>query len=126
MAAERIIIKNGFALWKNIPSTTIWLEAGKNWANGLIVGNWWERQARMIVLDLVVPHMGLALDYIIEYWCNKLEKYVGPNGIWIGVKVFAPLPTPNVYAKKRTDANKMILPAPWEPVKWNVFDTGRR
>ncbi len=121
---KRQIIKTGFALWTNLPNTVVWFEAGKDWAEGLIEGNWWERQARKLVLNLVAPGFGTAMSFVIEFYRGKLRKSVGPNGIWVAVKVLNPDASavpPRVYVKKRTDANKLKTPDPWEPTTWNVL-----
>ena len=123
---ERKIIKHGFAVWTNLPSTVVWFEAGKDWAHGLITGNWWERQARAIVLNLIAPGFGTAMNLVLEYDRGKLKRHVGPNGIWVALKVIDPkkaLPVlpPLVHAKKRTPANKLKVPDPWEPAKGNVL-----
>jgi hypothetical protein len=121
---KRQIIKTGFALWTNLPSTVVWFEAGKNWAGGLIEGNWWERTARDFVLSLTAPGFGTAMSFVLEFYRSKLRKYVGPNGIWVAVKVLnpdVPAGPPRVYAKKRTGANKLKTPDPWEPTTWNVL-----
>lgn len=121
---RRQIIKRGFALWTNLPSGVVWFEAGKKWANGLIKGNWWERTARMVVLNLVAPGYGTAMAFVLEFHRGKLRKHVGKKGIWVAVKVVnpdAPARPPRVYAKKRTKANRLKTPKPWEPKKWNVL-----
>jgi hypothetical protein len=121
---ERRIIKHGFALWTNSSSTVVWFEAGKDWAEGLIEGTWWERMARETVLNMVAPFFGTAMGFVLEFYRNKLRKHVGPNGIWVAVKVINPealASPPLVYAKKRTAANKMKTPDPWEPTQWNIL-----
>ncbi len=123
---KRQIIKRGFALWTNLPSTVIWFEAGKDWAQGLIEGNWWERTARAIVLSLVAPGFGTGMNFVLEHYRGKLRRHVGPNGIWVALKVVdpgqaLPLLPPLVYAKERTKANRLKTPDPWEPAKGNVL-----
>lgn len=120
----REIIKTGFAIWTNLPSGIVWFEVGEKWANGLITGSWWERTAKKLILNLVAPGYGTAMSFVLEFYRGRFKKYVGPNGIWVAVKITnpdAPTIPPRVYAQKRTNANKLKTPDPWEPATWNVL-----
>ncbi len=122
---DRKVITRGIALWQNAPSPVVWFELGKDWAHGLIDGNWWEREYRALLFNTIAPGFGTAMDLVLQYYRGKLKKYLGPNGIWIAVKV--PIPSKAtkaltyVYAKKRTDATKLQAPNPWEPARGNIL-----
>ena len=121
---ERTVIQRGFALWLNAPSPVVWFELGEDWAHGLIDGNWWEVSTRTLVLNLLAPGFGTAMDLVLTCYRGKLKKYIGPKGIWIAVKVPVPSKATKaliyLYAKKRTDANKLTAPGPWEPASGNI------
>ncbi len=74
----------------------------------------------------MAPGFGTAMDLVLQSYRNKLKKHIGPNGIWVAVKVLDPqkparMPLPLVYAKKRTEANMQKAPDPWDPPKGNIF-----
>ena len=124
---KRHYMKKYFALWEDPPSDVIWFEAGEKWAEGLIEGNFFQRQARSWALSLVNPLFSLGMDFVLAHYRGKLKKYIGPNGIWVAVKL--PVPpnmVPRVAAKKRNPSNmntKDVMnhpPQPWVPVKWNI------
>ena len=116
-----------FAVWEDLPNDIIWMEAGKDWADGLINGNWFERQARKWMLGFLNPLFALGIDFVLAHYRDKLIKHIGPNGIWVAIKL--PMPPnliPRCAAKKRDKSNfntKKVTshpPTPWVPEKWNV------
>lgn len=89
----------------------------------MIKGNFWERTARKLVLNLIAPCFGTALGFVLEFYLGKLQKHIGPNGIWVAVKLNPQTPAspPIVYAKKRTRANRMKTLKPWEISAGNII-----
>ncbi len=123
-------LKQYFAVWEDLPNSNIvWFEAGKAWAEGLISGNFWERKARQLVLNLINPVFATGVSFVIDYYRDKLKHHIGPNGIWVAIQM--PLPpnvgsVPRAYAKKRdpsnynTKKNASHPPTPWIPTNWNI------
>jgi hypothetical protein len=116
-----------FAVWEDLPNRVVWFELGKDWANNLIKGNFFERLARRIVLSTINPLFATALEFVISVYRGKLNRHVGPNGIWVAVQIpVGGPPITRVFAKKRNESNmntkgKMSHPPdPWEPPTWNV------
>jgi len=114
-----------FAVWDDLPKRDIiWFEIGKQWADAMIGGNWFERQARQWVLGMVNPLFAQGMDLVLASYRGRLRPHIGPHGIWVAIKL---PPLVRAAARKRDSGNLNTKedmshpPDPWVPHTWNVW-----